>query len=105
MIQGTPNWQNSLAALNKQPIYQLGIPTYGVTLTSYPSGSASAQPSVRNYYAGGSFFSDLQQSLQWLYNQQSPQPGNWNGDADPTAFPASATPGAPLVPTSPALIE
>ena len=105
MIQGTPQWQNSLAALNKQPIYELGIPTYGVTLTSYPSGGASATPSVRNYYAGGSFFSDLQQSLQWLYNQQSPQPGAWNGNADPTAFPASAAPGAPLVPTTPALIE
>ena len=105
MIQGTPNWVNSLAALAKQPIYQLGIPEYGVTLISYPSGSASAQPGVRNYYAGGNFFSDFQQTLQWLYNQQSPQSGQWNGDADPTAFPASATPGAPLVATSPALIE
>jgi hypothetical protein len=105
MIQGTPNWQNSLAALNKQPIYQLAVPTYGVTLTSYPSGSASTTPTVRNYYAGGSFFSDLQQSLQWLYNQQSPQPGAWNGNADPTEFPSSASPGAPLVATCPALIE
>ena len=105
MIQGTPNWQNSLATLAKQPIYQLGIPAYGVTLTSYPSGAASASPTVRKYYAGGSFFSDLQQSLEWLYNQQSPQPGAWNGNADSTAFPASSTPGAPLVPTSPALIE
>jgi hypothetical protein len=106
MIEGTPNWVNSLAALAKQPIYQLAIPTYAVTLTSYPTAvSPTGGPSVRNYWSGGNFFSQLQQSLEWMYNQQSPVAGPWNGNADPTAFPASTSPGAPLVPTSPALIE
>jgi hypothetical protein len=61
-------------------------------------------PSVQSYYPGN-FYSDLQQTLSWLLSRQSGQASNWQANVNPTEFPISATPGAPLVPTTPALEE
>ena len=105
MIQGTLNWQNSLAALNKQPIYQLAIPTYGVTLTSYPSGSAATTPTVRNYYAGGNFFSDPQNLCSGCITSSHRSLVRGAATRIQLSSSLSASPGAPLVATSPALIE
>ena len=60
--------------------------------------------SVQDYYPGD-FYSDTQQTLSWLFSRQSGQSGNWQANVNPTAFPASSAPGAPLIPTSPALEE
>lgn len=61
-------------------------------------------PSVQDYYPGD-FYSDTQQTLSWLFSRQSGQSGNWQANVNPTAFPASSSPGAQLVPTTPALEE
>jgi len=61
-------------------------------------------PSVRQYYPGD-FYGDTQQTLAWLLSRQSGQSGNWQANANPTGFPASAAPGAPRVATMPALAE
>lgn len=37
MIQGNQNWQMALAALQKQPLYVLEIPEYGVVIASFSS--------------------------------------------------------------------
>ncbi len=39
MIQGNQNWQTALAQLQKQPLYVLEIPDFGVVIASF---SASA---------------------------------------------------------------
>ncbi|HLI30075.1 MAG TPA: hypothetical protein VKV79_03115 [Terriglobia bacterium] len=39
MIQGNQAWQNALAQLQKQPLYVLEIPDFGVVIASF---SASA---------------------------------------------------------------
>ncbi|MGH9358560.1 MAG: hypothetical protein ACRD4Q_09900 [Candidatus Acidiferrales bacterium] len=39
MIQGNQTWQNALAQLQKQPLYVLEIPAFGVVVASF---SASA---------------------------------------------------------------
>lgn len=59
---------------------------------------------VQDYYPGG-FYSDMQQTLTWLFARQSGQSGNWEANVGPTSFPVSSTPGSVLVPTSPALEE
>ncbi|HEV2425890.1 MAG TPA: hypothetical protein VGZ29_13760 [Terriglobia bacterium] len=61
-------------------------------------------PSVQDYYPGD-FYSDTQQSLAWLFSRQSGQSGNWQANVNPTAFPASSSPGAQLVSTTPMLEE
>lgn len=37
MIQGNQNWQAALAALQKQPLYVLEIPAFGVVIASFES--------------------------------------------------------------------
>src|SRR5690348_15050544 len=61
-------------------------------------------PTVQQYYPGD-FHGDMQQTLAWLFARQSGQFGNWQANTNPTAFPVSAAPGAPLAATSPALEE
>ena len=61
-------------------------------------------PTVQDYYPGD-FYSDMQQTLTWLLSRQSGQSGNWQANIGPTSFPASSSPGAALLPTSPALQE
>ena len=46
MIQGNQNWQNGLAQQQKQPLYALVIPNFGIYLTSF---STSAGVSVSGY--------------------------------------------------------
>ena len=60
--------------------------------------------SVQDYYPGD-FYSDLQETLSWLFSRQSGQSGNWQANVNPTAFPAYSAPGAQLLPTTPALQE
>ncbi|MGH9449819.1 MAG: hypothetical protein ACRD11_04680 [Terriglobia bacterium] len=38
MIQGNQGWQTALAALQKQPLYVLEIPDFGVVIASFDSG-------------------------------------------------------------------
>lgn len=35
MIQGNQNWQAALASLQKQPLYVLEIPAFGVVISSF----------------------------------------------------------------------
>ena len=60
--------------------------------------------SVQQYYPGD-FYGDMQETMAWLFARQSSQSGNWQVNANPTAFPVSAAPGAPSAATSPALQE
>ncbi|HUI42097.1 MAG TPA: hypothetical protein VL523_09020 [Terriglobia bacterium] len=61
-------------------------------------------PSVRSYYPGD-FYGDMEQTLTWLLSRQSGESGNWRANVNPTEFPASSAPGAPLIATTPALEE
>lgn len=61
-------------------------------------------PTVQQYYPGD-FYGDMRQTLDWLFSRQASQSGNWQAATNPTAFPVSAAPGAPLAATSPALEE
>jgi len=49
MIQGNQNWLNSLAQQQKQPLYVLVIPNFGIYLASF---STSAGVSVSGYGIG-----------------------------------------------------
>jgi hypothetical protein len=37
VIEGNQNWQNALAQLQKQPLYTLEIPAYGIVIASFSS--------------------------------------------------------------------
>ncbi len=39
MIQGNQTWQTALAQLQKQPLYLLQIPDFGVVLASFSSAA------------------------------------------------------------------
>lgn len=41
MIQGNQNWQAALAALQKQPLYLVEIPAFGVMIASFDSSLLS----------------------------------------------------------------
>lgn len=43
MIQGNQNWQNALAQPQKQPLYILSIPAYGIMLASFPESILGPQ--------------------------------------------------------------
>ena len=39
MIQGNQTWQNALAQLQKQPLYVLEIPAFGVVVASFSAAA------------------------------------------------------------------
>jgi len=61
-------------------------------------------PTVSQYYPGD-FYGDTAQSLAWLFAQTQKLVNGWEANALETGFPLTSLPGAPTVPTSPALIE
>jgi len=61
-------------------------------------------PTVSQYYPGG-FYSDVGQSLAWLYAQQEKLVQGWEANARTTGFPVTSWPGAPCLPTTPPFIE
>jgi len=52
MIQGNQTWQMALAQLQKQPLYVLQIPDFGVILTTF---SMAANGVVLNGYGVASY--------------------------------------------------
>jgi hypothetical protein len=60
--------------------------------------------SVQQYYPN-SFFADQQAALQWLLSRQQAQNSDWEAAVLETGFPGTTEPGAPYVPSLPALIE
>ena len=50
MIKGNQAWQTALAQLQKQPLYVLQIPDFGVILTSF--SAAAAGVTLTGYGAG-----------------------------------------------------
>jgi hypothetical protein len=111
MIQGNTTWSQALAQLQKQPLYQLYLPEFGMLLASYSpvatgvtGYSLGAWPTVSDYYAGD-FQSDMKATLNWLLSRRASVAGAWQANANPTEYPASASAGAPLIATTPALAE
>ncbi|MGH9356210.1 MAG: hypothetical protein ACRD10_08785 [Terriglobia bacterium] len=47
MIQGNQTWQNALAQLQKQPLYVLEIPDFGIVIASF--SAAALAVSVGGY--------------------------------------------------------
>jgi hypothetical protein len=56
MIQGNQTWQTALAQAQKQPLYTLEIPDYGIIIASFSPdavGVSSAGYGVMLYGVGG----------------------------------------------------
>jgi hypothetical protein len=56
VIQGNQSWQNSLAMLQKQPLYTVEIPAFGFMIASFTTaqtGVTTAGYGVVLYGAGG----------------------------------------------------
>jgi len=111
MISGNSPWQAGLAQLQKQPLYQLYIPDFEMLLASYSpvatgvtGYSLGAGPTVSDYYPGD-FQGDMKATLNWLLSRRAGVAGAWQANANPTEYPVSASPGAPLIATTPALAE
>jgi hypothetical protein len=51
MIQGNQTWQMALAQLQKQPLYVLQIPDFGVILASFSTSAAGV--GLAGYGVGG----------------------------------------------------
>lgn len=51
MIQGNQTWQMALAQLQKQPLYVLQIPDFGVILASFSTSAVGV--AVAGYGVGG----------------------------------------------------
>ena len=78
MIVGNQNWQQALNQQVKQPLYVFEIPDFGIVLATFSTESGNVN--VGGYYPGD-FWSDLRQTLAWLYARQNAPIRGWQGNA------------------------